>query len=78
MTDNAPDAPERETGSQTEKCPNCDKTLAVETRADGSESAALCTKCYSPATKKEVAAAVAELPPREVGTPVTTTTEAKA
>lgn len=77
-------APERETGSETAACPNCGKTLAVETRADGSTVPTNCTKCYPEATKKEVAASIkGDDLPREVGTSPAnqvqdTTTEEKA
>jgi hypothetical protein len=54
---------DRETGTQTQPCPNCGTELAVVELEDGATSTVLCQKCYGPA-KTEKATAVVE---REFG-----------
>jgi NMD protein affecting ribosome stability and mRNA decay len=55
---------DRETGTQTQPCPNCGTELAVVELDDGATSTVLCQKCYGPAKTEKAAAPVVE---REYG-----------
>jgi DNA-directed RNA polymerase subunit M/transcription elongation factor TFIIS len=55
---------DRETGTQTQPCPNCGSALAVVELEDGATSTVLCQTCYGPAKTEKAAAPVVE---REYG-----------
>ena len=55
---------DRETGTQTQPCPNCGAALAVVELPDGAMSTVVCGNCYGPADTEKAAASVLE---REYG-----------
>jgi hypothetical protein len=55
---------DRETGTQTQPCPNCGTELAVIELSPGVTSTVLCQTCYGPAETEKAAAPVVE---REYG-----------
>lgn len=48
---------DRETGTETQPCPTCDRQLAVVTNEDGSTSPVVCANCYGPAKPEKAAEA---------------------
>ena len=44
---------DRETGTETQPCPNCGRELAMVTNGDGSISPVLCENCYGPAAPEQ-------------------------